>query len=138
MTWIACIARSLFRVTPGFRHILLVLAGIIGLGGMAFGQGNFQSNASGNWSVAGTWTLVSGADADGIPDADDNVEIVSGHSVIVNAASACLNLTITSGTVDARGFNFTVNGATSVSGTLTFTIQRGRSTGDLEVQVAER
>ncbi|HLA69080.1 MAG TPA: hypothetical protein VJN65_05205, partial [Bacteroidota bacterium] len=121
MTWIACIARSLFRVTPGFRHILLVLAGIIGLGGMAFGQGNFQSNASGNWSVAGTWTLVSGADADGIPDADDNVEIVSGHSVIVNAASACLNLTITSGTVDARGFNFTVNGATSVSGTLTFT-----------------
>ena len=36
---------------------------------------NFTSAATGNWSNPAIWTINSGTDADGIPDADDNVTI---------------------------------------------------------------
>ncbi|MEX1138069.1 MAG: hypothetical protein WEF53_01825, partial [Bacteroidota bacterium] len=101
------------------RAMLIALSVVLCTSG-AVAQGNYQSNASGNWNSAATWTLISGSDADGIPDADDNIDIVSGHSVIVNANSAVNNVTVTSGTLDIRGFNLTVNGATSVSGSVIF------------------
>lgn len=48
---------------------------------------------SGNWNSAATWTLTSGTDADGIPDADDNVTILQGR-VIVNVNSEVNNITV--------------------------------------------
>ncbi|MFN5167994.1 MAG: T9SS type A sorting domain-containing protein [Cyclobacteriaceae bacterium] len=93
----------------------------------AQGQATFQSRASGNWTdpaPAGTWTIIAGTDGDGVPDADDQVEIVSTHVVSVNVNSACANLTL-SGTgilsinnprTLAAGGNFTMNGNTTVQG----------------------
>ena len=40
-----------------------------------FGQATFMSVTNGNWNNNGTWILTSGADADGIPDANDTVRI---------------------------------------------------------------
>ena len=38
----------------------------------SYAQGTFESNLTfGDWSNAGTWTLVGGSDGDGIPDSDD-------------------------------------------------------------------
>lgn len=51
------------------------------------------SNATGNWSAAGTW--VGGV----IPSAGDDVIITSGHVVTVNGAYSCNSLTINVATV---------------------------------------
>lgn len=57
----------------------------------------FTSNvASGFWNTPGSWT-VTGADADSIPDSNDNVTIASGNSITLNAASICRNLTVDGG-----------------------------------------
>lgn len=60
--------------------------------GFVFGA-TFTSIASGNFTVAGTWSQ-SGVDADGIPDANDDVVISGGHSVTLVTTSDCRNLTI--------------------------------------------
>lgn len=76
----------------------------------------FNSSISGSWNEASTWTIASGVDADGLPDADDNVFIKATHTVSVNAASACNNITLegaSTGTRLALG-NHTID----VSGTL--------------------
>ena len=65
-------------------------------------QATFQSNvATGNWTAAGSWLLVSGADADGIPDNDDNVTIQTGHTINIATTTTqnCNNLTIDRGTL---------------------------------------
>lgn len=51
---------------------------------VTWAQGTFQSAASGNRRTAGTWTLISGTDADGVPDADDDVIIQSGHTITMH------------------------------------------------------
>ncbi len=58
----------------------------------------FESIATGTWSAPATWTLTSGADADGVPDVGDSVIIHSGHIVKLTAsANSCRGLCILSG-----------------------------------------
>ncbi len=64
---------------------------------IAFSQGVFNSNQSGNWNVTSTWTLVSGSDSDGIPDSDDDATILNGHTVSLVASASIKNLTINNG-----------------------------------------
>lgn len=63
-------------------------------------QGNFRSDGSGNWSNPGTWALTSGTDADGVPDADDNVLIIFSHSVVVDINSAANSVRLDNGTAN--------------------------------------
>ncbi len=63
----------------------------------SFGQGVFNSAASGAWNSAGSWTLVSGSDADGIPDSDDDVTILNGHVIDLSESANAKNVTINSG-----------------------------------------
>ena len=79
----------------------------------------FNSNATGLWNVATSWTITAGVDTDGIPDADDDVTILVGHTITLNAAvSYCKSLTTDAGGVlkgnskklGVKG-NFTNNGA---------------------------
>ena len=58
---------------------------------------NFSSLISGNWNAAGTWTLTSGSDADGIPDADDNVTIAGNHTITLDIAPTIATLNMTAG-----------------------------------------
>ncbi len=53
----------------------------------------FTSIASGNYSTPSTWSIV-GADANGIPDSDDDVTISTGHTVSLSSSGTCRNLTI--------------------------------------------
>ena len=104
------------------------MAGSIVLSAAAFAQANFLSFATGNWSSATTWTIVSGSDADGIPDANDNVQIQFGHTVTLIGAQACTNVAIDAGgalntngnTLTASG-SFALNGTWSGTGTITLT-----------------
>ncbi len=66
-----------FRLPMPRSLLLLVLAFTL----PAAAQGTFTSAQSGQWNVASTWTLTSGTDADGLPDADDTVTILTGHTV---------------------------------------------------------
>lgn len=89
-------------------------------------SGNFNSNTlTGNWSNAGSWIQVSGTDADGIPDADDNVTIVDTNTINMDVNSACntltfngnatLNFNTTTRTLTVNGL-MTMNGTSSVIG----------------------
>ncbi|MCE2994785.1 MAG: autotransporter-associated beta strand repeat-containing protein, partial [Flammeovirgaceae bacterium] len=85
------------------QRTTLLFAFFLGFISLGFSQGNFNSNASGNWTTVGTWTLVSGVDGDGIPDANDVVTILNTHAVFVSdgtatpSTHACSSLTINSG-----------------------------------------
>lgn len=86
----------------------------------------FSSISSGTWNAPATWN-VTGSDADGIPDTDDNVTINGGHNVILGSPSYFGTLLIQStgilnGNSQAlRGYgDFTVNG--SVSGILHYVV----------------
>ncbi len=82
--------------------------------------GTFTSVTTGNYSTASTWSFT--GDADGIPDADDNVTIVSGHTVTINTLlSECTDITVNAGaTLDVQrtlyiSGNYTMNGTESGS-----------------------
>lgn len=101
---------------------------------VAMAQGVFTSLATGNWNAAGSWTLSSGSDGDGIPDADDDVTIGSSHTITVDANSACNNLTlqgVSTGTRLSIGTNvLEVNGTLNGDGTtLSTTLITTGSTG---------
>lgn len=55
-----------------------------------FSQAVFTSQATGQWNTTSTWTYT-GTDADGIPDADDDV-IIRKHSITVSVNSFCNSL----------------------------------------------
>lgn len=60
-----------------------------------FSQGQFNSSGGGgNWSSSGEWTLISGSDGDGVPDADDTVNIKAGHDITVDTDSEVLDVII--------------------------------------------
>ena len=87
------------------------MAILVAWSGNTFGQGVFTSNATGNWNDAGSWTFT-GTDADGIPDADDNVTISSVHIITVSASTTveCNNLTV----AGAGATSLTMAGANSI------------------------
>ncbi len=97
------------------------------LGSPLYSQGIFESNVapSGNWNNAGNWTLISGSDADGIPDSDDDVTILAADQINIAAAGTTSvdDLTIT-GTLNfssnnrtlSVGGNLTMTGASAVTG----------------------
>jgi len=64
-------------------------------------QATFESRATGVYNAATTWTMTAGSDADGKPDADDDVFIMSGHTVKLPSSGTSLakNLTINVGGV---------------------------------------
>jgi hypothetical protein len=81
--------------------------------------GNITSAATGNWNAGATW--VGGV----APTATDNVTIANGHTVTINAAAACLDLTVGQGTsgilrYGTTAVNLTVNGSITVAAGATF------------------
>lgn len=103
----------------------LVFTAILLHGFDAHTQGTFESNSTGpaDWDVNTNWTLISGSDADGVPDADDDVTILTGHTRNVNVASNCNDLTINTGGILRHSSNvtltvgndFTMNGTAAVT-----------------------
>jgi hypothetical protein len=84
----------------------------------------YYSRANANWKVASTWSTVGygGAAASSYPVAGDVVYIGNNNTVTVNAAGACSDLTIESGsTLTVNGYTFTVSGTTTIKGTITHT-----------------
>jgi len=95
--------RSACRQTTGtaMKSNLLtsiILAVVLAWSGTAFGQGVFTSAATGDWNLAGSWTLSSGTDADGIPDADDDVTIAATHTINLDLDASVNNLNFAAGT----------------------------------------
>ena len=79
----------------------------------------FISTAN-NWDVVSVWSITAGTDADGIPDADDNVTIPAGRTCTLIIPAACRNLElIASSTVCLilNGNSLTINGTLSGGGT---------------------
>lgn len=72
-----------------------------------FSQAVFTSKG-GNWNSASNWTLTSGTDADGIPDADDAV-IIKAHTVTVNVNATCASLTTDPDANNTSGLSATIS-----------------------------
>jgi fibronectin-binding autotransporter adhesin len=123
------------------HHYLLLLALLISSVNILNAQGVFTSKATANWSTGTTtaFNLTSGSDADGIPDADDDVIIASGHTITVNGAYFCNTLVInaasatTGVTIGANSLNVGAGaGAVTInSPSAAFTAQISLSTGSL-------
>lgn len=75
-----------------------------------YGQATFQSASGGSWNSSSRWTLLSGSDADGIPDSNDNIVLQSGHTISINSNYSVSNVIFNGG-----GFSFS-------GGTRTLTI----------------
>lgn len=86
------------------------------------------SQATGNWTTAATWTGCGGA----TPGSADTAIIANGHTVTINSTITAGAITINSGGTIAINLanneSLTVNGATSISGTLTYVGNRGTKT----------
>ena len=72
-----------------------------------YSQAVFTSKG-GNWNSASNWTLTSGTDADGIPDADDAV-IIKAHTVTVNVNATCASLTTDPDANNTSGLSPTIS-----------------------------
>jgi hypothetical protein len=58
------------------RRILFLLGIIVLFVSISLGQATFESAVTtGNWNSSSSWTITSGSDEDGIPDANDDVII---------------------------------------------------------------
>ena len=117
----ACLLASVAKKMDVLTAMLIVFC--FAANGTAFGQGVFTSAATGDWNVAGSWTLSSGSDADGIPDADDNVTIGSANVITISSATTveCNNLTVAGGSATSltmAGANSIVNIYGSLSATV--------------------
>ncbi len=101
------------------KRTLLSLISLIGLTA-SVSAATFTSNvATGNWNAPATWSVV-GADADGIPDANDNVTILSTHTITLVAVSDCDDLTIDlGGTLNYNSRNIRIRGNFTRTGTTT-------------------
>ncbi len=86
---------------------------------------DFSSKASGNWTSASTWN-VTGADADGIPDSDDNVTVAVGNTVTISSSAAAASLMV-NGTLSMSN-TLSVPGITQVDGTVNITSTTGTKT----------
>ncbi len=64
----------------------------------SYSQSNYitTGQSSGEWNDAKTWELAPGSvadsDNDGIPDANDHVTVLSGHSLVVRNSYVCKSL----------------------------------------------
>lgn len=74
----------------------------------------FSSVSSGIWSAPATWNIT-GADTDGIPDADDNVIINGGHAISLTSATNVFNFT-NNGSLSGNNSSFSVFGNFTNSG----------------------
>jgi len=116
--------------------MLLVAFGLLllaGTGNSLYGQttGDYRSRVNGTWTTLATWERYNGAtwlqpDAgQGYPaqyNAPSRIDI--GHNVTLNtdlpnnSGNRIIDLYINSGTLELANRNFTVNGLTNISGTL--------------------
>ena len=65
---------------------------------------NIQSNGTGNWNNSATW--VGGV----IPSQNDNIEIISGHSITINTDISINNIIITNGSISIGSFCLNIYG----------------------------
>ena len=99
------------------RPLSLLFAGLFHLG--AATAANCLSNATGNWSAAGTWTTCNGT----TPQPADTVQIRGGNNVTMNTTATVASLQVgstagsnTSTLTFAAGSSLTVSGTITMSG----------------------
>ena len=92
------------------KHLLLTLSAAIAtfVFNQSINAATFTSAAAGpnSWNAAASWTVV-GVDADGIPDADDDVTIAGGHTITSAVTNYVQNLTITGTLSVSAGYMYT-------------------------------
>lgn len=95
-----------------------------------FSQATFNLNGSGgDWGNSTTWTLISGSDADGVPDADDTVRFTGTTDANLNITEnvACKNFYNESTTSVSLNLNFSNNTTLAVSELFQITTTAGVS-----------
>lgn len=103
------------------KYILLIIAIAYALNAIAQNTGDFRSRQDGNWNDFNTWERFDGiswidAISGQTPTLTNNVTIISGHLVVLNAGPAqAANLTIDGTFQHNSSFVFTVNGNLTIS-----------------------
>lgn len=106
------------------KRILTILSYCILASSMS-AQATFESQNSGSWSSAATWSIVSGIDSnsDNIPDANDVVTVKTTHTVNLTGTSYCAGLLIENNArLTGNGQNFGLRGNLNIQGQIAGTI----------------
>jgi plastocyanin len=100
----------------------ILLSALFACLGVAATAATFTSQASSGWSTPSTWSVV-GADADGIPDSNDDVNITPGFTVTLTVANnSCHDFTISGGSLAQANKTLRFYGnCTKTGGTITGT-----------------
>lgn len=96
-------------------------------------QGTFVSRTTGNWNTNTSWTLSSGTDADGIPDADDIVTVRPGNTISLTGAQACSSLTVGDGSTNSTAKLDVAAQTLTVSGNVSILASNGQRVGNLSI-----
>ncbi len=122
------------------KHIFLITSLAVVCSEVVFSQAVFQSRKkSGAWDKASSWNIISGFDADGVPDANDDVIILATHTISLKVDAFGLNLTFAGGTLEytkdllvSIGNDVNVSASSSITGYST--THQFVASGDLNVQ----
>jgi hypothetical protein len=134
------------KLVRNLARLFLALALVLTTNSLSPGQARFQSQTNGAWNTAATWVIASGSDADGIPDADDTVEVSGGTTVTVGSSAVDCAILIVSPTAlldinDAGDVRVNGNpGSATISGTMTLSSggslkKQGTGTKSLAVSI---
>ena len=123
------------------RRIRLFVVALFMISLFISGQYAWAANryavANGNWNSTSIWSATSGGPSGAsVPGNSDNVFIEGSRTVTLNTNGSCLNLSVaTSSVFNIGGFNLTVLGSTTISGTINITSASGNKTftGDVLV-----
>jgi len=82
--------------------------------GFCFGQSTFLSIKTGNWNDPTTWNVSGVADADGIPDSDDDVILTGDYTITVDNDTQCNSLISQNSILDISSGILTVTGKVEI------------------------
>ncbi len=129
------------KIIANHRQIRLFVVALLMISLFISGQYAWAANrycvASGNWNSTSIWSATSGGPSGAsVPGNADNVFIEGSRTVTLNTTGSCVNLSIAAYSVfNVGGFNLSILGSTTISGTINFTSTSGNKsfTGDVLV-----
>jgi hypothetical protein len=96
--------------------LTIALATFIVDGATVYATDEFESNGSGDWDNAASWTCVTGGGCDSsYPETGDSAKVIDGDVITLDANAACGTLWIYDGEVDTSSYDLTIDGSSGLT-----------------------
>jgi len=96
--------------------LTIALATFIVDGATVYATDEFESNGSGDWDNAASWTCVSGGGCtSSYPETGDSAKVIDGDVITLDAAATCGSLWIYDGEVDTSSHSLTIEDSSGLT-----------------------